>query len=188
MEVRCLNNCRGNLDLTVGKEYKVIREEILMGEKAYVVMNDYNIPNPYFLKRFEIIKESKEMKEVKLQEVFGYPEETEFKFGFKEWGEDKYITFKIHKEDLWYDNWNTISDLYTLKDILEGKFFLVDNWKEISFFEAYTSNEEVKYVNGNVEIIGTHYGILSKLDSECKNTNKNLIELISTAKWYVKED
>ena len=51
MKVRCLNNCRGNLDLTVGKEYEVIREENLMGEKAYVVMNDCNIPQPYFLKR-----------------------------------------------------------------------------------------------------------------------------------------
>ena len=187
MEVRCLNNCRGNLDLTVGKEYEVIREENLMGEKAYVVMNDCNIPQPYFLMRFGIVKDNKETKEVKLQEIFSYPEETEFKFGFNEWGEDEYIKVRLHDSELWFND-NAITNIYKLRYIVDGKFFLVDNWEEISFFEAYTSNKEMKYVNGDVEIIGTHYGILSKLDSECKNNNKNLIELLSTAKWYIKED
>ena len=41
MKLKCVDNAEGRIDLTIGKEYKVIGESKLMGEKAYIVNNDY---------------------------------------------------------------------------------------------------------------------------------------------------
>ena len=60
----------------------------------------------------------------------------------------------------------------------------MENWKEISYYDAYTSNNQVKFVVNDVEQIGTHYGILSELNSQ----GEDIKELLHQGRWYIKED
>ena len=166
--------------LSYGEVYKVLKES----EHFYEIIANGGTKCSVHKRLFEIVKENNEMKDLTLPEVFNYPEGTKFKIGFDNWKEDQYIELELYSGELWYDRYNVITDVYSLKDILDAKFILMENWKEISYYDAYTSNNQVKFVVNDVEQIGTHYGILSELNSQ----GEDIKELLHQGRWYVKED
>lgn len=63
MRVLCIDNENGSCDLTIGKEYNVLDEsDIVFG-----VINDIGRPEGFFKRRFEIVKERKPMRKIKVK-------------------------------------------------------------------------------------------------------------------------
>lgn len=89
---------------------------------------------------------------------------------------------------MWYDDENTVLDVYPLKNILEAKFYLVeDKWQEVSYYEAYINGGKLRYVQETeFDIVGTHEEILKELYESY--TYYSVAELVGMGKWYVKED
>lgn len=188
MKVRCIDNKNGALDLTVGKIYDVIQEGIFFGREMYLLTNDYNFLQPYEINRFEEAKENEEMKVLTLQEALNYPEGTKFEMGFDSLDREDYITVEFDGNDIWYDEHNTINEVYSLKPIFEAKFYLVeDKWQEVTYYEAYLNKDELRYIQGTeFDIVGTHDEILKELHEAY--TYYSLTELIDMGEWYIKEE
>lgn len=130
------------------------------------------------------------MKELTLKEVFNYEEETIFKIVFEGGGTEK---VRLEYKDLTIIegryNGEDVLLIYSLKEVVEAKYYLLEQWKEVNYYTAYTATgSNIKYVNDNEEIVGSHYYILSTLNSDCSKNGKNINELLANAKWYIKED
>lgn len=130
------------------------------------------------------------MKELTLQEVFNYEEGTVFKMVFEGRGTEK---VRLEDEELviteGFNEGEDVTSIYLLKEVVKTKYYLLEQWKEADYYTAYTATgSNIKYVNDNEEIVGSHYYILSTLNSNCSKNGKNINELLANAKWYIKED
>lgn len=163
--------------LSCGEVYKVLKES----EYFYKIIANGGAECSVCKGLFEILKDDKDMKELTLKEALNYPIGAKFKMRFDDWKE-RYIEVEFAGSNLYHDNIKVV-DVYGLKNIVNAKFILIEAWKEISYYDAYTSNKQVKFVVDDVEQIGTHYGILSELNSQ----GKDIKELLHQGKWYIKE-
>lgn len=130
------------------------------------------------------------MKELTLQEVFNCEERTIFKMVFESGRIEKVM---LEDGDLviieGVFEGDDFGSVYALKEVVEAKYYLLEQWKEVDYYTAYTATgSNIKYVNDNEEIVGSHYYILSTLNSDCSKNGKNINELLANAKWYIKED
>lgn len=160
-----------------GKIYRVLEEN----ENFYRILDNGDIVRFVGKHLFEVVKENEDIKELTLKEALNYPIGTKFKMRFDNWKE-RYIEVEFAGSNLYHDNIKVV-DVYGLKNIVNANFTLIEAWKEISYYDAYTSNKQVKFVVNGVEQMGTHYGILSELNSQ----GKDIKELLHQGKWYIKE-
>lgn len=181
MKVRCLSNVYKTL--TFRELYDVIETY----GYSYKVINDCGLTSTIRKDDVEIISEENDsMKELTLQEIMNCKDGTKIKMEFCNGEEKMCIEVELSNGELWYDDQNTLADMYRLKDILEAKYYLIDDWQEIDYYTAYmTTNSNIKFVSDK-EIIGTHYYILSKLNSDCMKNNKSLNEVLTNGKWFIK--
>lgn len=161
-----------------GEVYRVLEES----EHFYRILDNGDIVRFVGKHLFEVVKKNEDIKELTLKEALNYPIGTNFKMRFDDWKE-RYIEVEFVSSNLYYNNIKVV-DMYGLKNIVNAKFILIDAWKEISYYDAYTSNKQVKFVVNDVEQIGTHYGILSELNSQ----GKDIKELLYQGKWYIREN
>lgn len=185
MKIRCISDWSSYGGVTKNKIYTINSED----DTHYFIEDDRGIETGYYKDRFEIVREYEDIKELTLKEVFNYEDGSFFKMRIL----DEEFDLELSQGDLSFISGihkdTYISEVFTLKMLIEAKFYLLESWREIDYFTAYTykkANMNIKYINGDEEIIGTHYGILSNLDSRCRNTGEDLVALLSDAKWYVK--
>lgn len=130
------------------------------------------------------------MKELTLQEVFNYEEGTIFKMVFENGWTEK---VRLEDEDLTIIEGafegDDVGSVHPLKEVVEAKYYLLEQWKEVNYYTAYTATgSNIKYVNDDKVIIGSHYFILSMLNSDCSKNGKDISGLLASAKWYIKEE
>lgn len=147
MKVMCIDNSRGRVALSIGKEYEVNFERA----NKYRVVNDSGIITEYPKKRFEVIKEENKMEKT-FREVIA-----DIKDGEVWEGRSKYIKRFANGIQIYHKEKgkSTPSMLMSNND----KFKL--QRKEYSFAEAFKAYEEGEEIE---DYTGTKYKKIDGMD------------------------
>lgn len=184
MKARCIDNLGFNDELTIGKIYEV--KECDFYNKMYEMLNDKGGEVNFLKTRFEEVKENGTMKELTLQELLNYSTGTKFTMVM---GSEDY-EIELVNGDLFFlkEKHLEVLDMFPLREILKAKYYIKeDKWKEVSYYDAYMSKGQIKYIQGTeFNIVGTHDEILKQLYESY--TYYGITELIDMGKWYIKEN